>query len=589
MKKWYLIKNRKRLTQRGQGLIEYALIITLVGVALIVTVNLFEDALRNTFDSFIGRGEFAPPAIGPIGGNFTPRPATPTPVPVPPEISAFAVNGDNPYQISDPTEQHEFSFVMSASDSDGIITQYKFEIDLNNDGTVDDEIVWFPSDPVPTYTLGRGNHIIKLTVSDSTSLTTSRQLPVQVYVDSSELQDLPPTVDISVSPLNGVGPLTVNLSGVATPDHDSTITRYTWVLGNGATRTGASITYTYETGGTFEVYLQVEDNEGFITDSERKIVNVVAPTATPTLTPTYTPTPVLKQYRYIMLLAESEVNGGPWTSVAELYAIDGFGSEIARDGWSKHYVDSEESDGLAEYAWDGNTGTIWHSKWRGGSPAHPHQVQINMGADYSLSGFRYIPRQSGENGRVRGYRLCASVNGINFELLKAGVFPNTNAEQVVSFTPPEPSSPVVSCAAVATPTPSSTPSPTVTPSRTPTITPTPTNTPQAIHVADLDGTSNDTGSRWEASVTITVHKSGEAIVQGATVTGSWSNGASGTSSCTTNSLGLCSVVKGNLNNGTKDVTFTVTNITFSGHTYTSSANHDPDGDSNGTTITVDKP
>jgi hypothetical protein len=37
------------------------------------------------------------------------------------------------------------------------------------------------------------------------------------------------------------------------------------------------------------------------------------------------------------------------------------------------------------------------------------------------------------------------------------------------------------------------------------------------------------------------------------------------------------------------VTFTVTSVTLAGSTYTPTANHDPDGDSTGTMITVIRP
>jgi hypothetical protein len=37
------------------------------------------------------------------------------------------------------------------------------------------------------------------------------------------------------------------------------------------------------------------------------------------------------------------------------------------------------------------------------------------------------------------------------------------------------------------------------------------------------------------------------------------------------------------------VTFTVSNITLGSNTYNAGANHDPDGDSNGTAITVLQP
>ena len=64
------------------------------------------------------------------------------------------------------------------------------------------------------------------------------------------------------------------------------------------------------------------------------------------------------------------------------------------------------------------------------------------------------------------------------------------------------------------------------------------------------------------------------------------------SECTTGDLGgngTCVVLVPSLRRGTKSVTFTVTNVTMPGQTYDPSANQDPDGDSNGTSITVRRP
>jgi Flp pilus assembly pilin Flp len=71
----------RRQRQRGQGLVEYAIILSLVAVAAIVAVNLFGDGLTNTFSNFVGEGEFAPPSVGPLGGQFTPLPPSATPFP----------------------------------------------------------------------------------------------------------------------------------------------------------------------------------------------------------------------------------------------------------------------------------------------------------------------------------------------------------------------------------------------------------------------------------------------------------------------------------------------------------------------------
>jgi hypothetical protein len=90
-------------------------------------------------------------------------------------------------------------------------------------------------------------------------------------------------------------------------------------------------------------------------------------------------------------------------------------------------------------------------------------------------------------------------------------------------------------------------------------------------------------------VTIRVHKANETAAAGAVVTGTWSNGASGTSSCTTSNAGTCSVQVTKLAKTVASATFTVTGVTLANSTYTPTSNHDPDLDSNGTMIVVARP
>lgn len=131
------------------------------------------------------------------------------------------------------------------------------------------------------------------------------------------------------------------------------------------------------------------------------------------------------------------------------------------------------------------------------------------------------------------------------------------------------------------------PAPTATPAPTPTATP---GGGMTMHVGDLDGSSNPgSRNRWDATVTITVHDASENSVLGATVNGTWSDGASGSGACTTNNDGLCSITKGNVKSNASTVTFTVDSVALSTYSYLATANHDPDGDSDGTTITVLKP
>jgi len=111
--------------------------------------------------------------------------------------------------------------------------------------------------------------------------------------------------------------------------------------------------------------------------------------------------------------------------------------------------------------------------------------------------------------------------------------------------------------------------------------------PSPFHVGDLDRSATKSGSRWTARVTIGVHTSNHGALAGALVSGGWSSG--GTATCTTGTNGRCSLSRTKLPGTTTSVTFTVTSVAWSGGTYVPSANHDPDGESDGTTISIAKP
>ena len=112
-----------------------------------------------------------------------------------------------------------------------------------------------------------------------------------------------------------------------------------------------------------------------------------------------------------------------------------------------------------------------------------------------------------------------------------------------------------------------------------------------MHVGDLDGSKTLQGlsSNWTAQVTITIHDSNHDPVSNARVSGNWSGGASGSASCTSDGTGKCTVSKGGLKRATNSVTLSVSGVSLAPLTYSSIANHDPDGDSNGTSITVTRP
>lgn len=87
--------------------------------------------------------------------------------------------------------------------------------------------------------------------------------------------------------------------------------------------------------------------------------------------------------------------------------------------------------------------------------------------------------------------------------------------------------------------------------------PPPPPPPGAFSVDGLTGSASSSGrNRWSATATVSVIDENTAAASGVTMSGSWSNGSSG--SCTTAAAGTCSVTLGGLrNNRDASVTFTV--------------------------------
>jgi lysophospholipase L1-like esterase len=128
-----------------------------------------------------------------------------------------------------------------------------------------------------------------------------------------------------------------------------------------------------------------------------------------------------------------------FTPLFILSAQNSYAQDILHTNWSLMYVDSQEiscENGAAVNAFDGNTNTIWHTQWCPSSPPTPHEIQINLGGMYNISGFRYLPRQDGGvNGRIGQYGFYVSTDGTNWGTpVATGTFANSATEKLVSFT-----------------------------------------------------------------------------------------------------------------------------------------------------------
>ncbi|MBT9315668.1 DUF4347 domain-containing protein [Leptothoe spongobia] len=154
------------------------------------------------------------------------------------------------------------------------------------------------------------------------------------------------------------------------------------------------------------------------------------------------PPPADPEYRYVRFVANSEVNGNPWTSLAELNLLDGNDNLISQANWTLESVNSEElvvSNRPATNAFDGNPNTFWHTEWappgNDNDPRHPHEIVIDLEAEYDISGFSYLPRQDASpNGQVADYAFYVSNNGIDWgSPVAVGLLQNIKSEQIIRF------------------------------------------------------------------------------------------------------------------------------------------------------------
>jgi len=123
---------------------------------------------------------------------------------------------------------------------------------------------------------------------------------------------------------------------------------------------------------------------------------------------------------------------GRWSTPS----TDGF---ISQSAWTLLYADSEETqgeNGRATNAFDDSPSTIWHTQYTPDSPPHPHEIQIDLGASYALTGLRYLPRQDKDaGGMVAQYQFYASTDRTGWgTAVASGTFNSDRNEKRVMFT-----------------------------------------------------------------------------------------------------------------------------------------------------------
>jgi hypothetical protein len=245
--------------------------------------------------------------------------------------------------------------------------------------------------------------------------------PILLYVDSEETAN---EDGRAINALDG-DPNTIwhtQWSGVNPPGYDHEIQLD---LGDNSLVSG----FTY-------LPRQAAQQNGRVANYEIYVSNSTSNWGTPVSTGTWANDQALKtvnfpavQARYLRFVALSEVNGNLWAAASEI--------DVIRPEASVLYVDSENFNGIGSNALDGDPNTLWHTEYTNSDPdiPYPHEIQIDLGIESDVSGFEYLPRQTGVNGTIANYEIYVSNDPNNWgTAVNTGTWANNNTLKTVNFT-----------------------------------------------------------------------------------------------------------------------------------------------------------
>lgn len=125
--------------------------------------------------------------------------------------------------------------------------------------------------------------------------------------------------------------------------------------------------------------------------------------------------------------------GVPTLQNIGLYCVSEEPKRIPQDTLSLYHFSSEEIvkyNRPASNVLDGKASTIWSASF---AEVHPHELQIDLGRTYQVSGMYVLPRQDGTWGVIKDYEIYVSTDGTNWIRVKTGVFSIDKEEQLVTF------------------------------------------------------------------------------------------------------------------------------------------------------------
>lgn len=119
--------------------------------------------------------------------------------------------------------------------------------------------------------------------------------------------------------------------------------------------------------------------------------------------------------RYFCLEGLSSFDNTNIAAIAEFDVLDEKGQKISRENWKIVYADSEETrsgNRTADKIYDLQESTFWQTV---DNTAYPHQVVIDLGKEYNVTGFRILPRaEQGAPGMMKDYKVYVKATGFGY-------------------------------------------------------------------------------------------------------------------------------------------------------------------------------
>jgi PKD repeat protein len=174
------------------------------------------------------------------------------------------------YDPSNPTDLQIITFTDNCVDIDGSIVTWSWDFDDGNTST----------DQHPTHQFDDNkSYTVTLNVTDNDGATNETTRTISV-------SNVPPTVEFSYTPLKPNVDQTITFTD-SSNDPDGSITSWSWDFDDGNTSTDQHPTHSYSDNGTYQVTLNITDNDGDTNQSSTQLSVYWGPNANFTWEPQY--------------------------------------------------------------------------------------------------------------------------------------------------------------------------------------------------------------------------------------------------------------------------------------------------------------